>query len=531
MKLESRKNRNRAENSDRGSALAVALFVILAIGIIIAGYLKITSTELKRSEDALLTNALTNLSEAGAEEAVWALNHEDWSEWVIVTGDRMIRLIGGIDLGKGRKGSARVIIEDYDTEKPIIYVEAFIYTSDGRKLSKQLKIRATIRGLFANGMTGEDKIVFDEAGASEVATFDGYNSANGPFDSFLNRTDSGTVGSYRVSISNADIYGYVATNEEPPSVGPDGKILRETSDADENIDPDCLTSDFVANFPDKAAPSLSKFALNSLPESEDGEIYIGAEDSIEPHEYLLKELFIAADEVLVVQGPVVMVVTGDVEIDGIIEIEETGSLVLYVGKDYTMAGFSHVNLTGDPINFLIFGTHTKDGKTDFKIDTGASIASAIYAPNAVITFIGAGATKFKDKDKDAPDKDAPDKDAPDKDKVGKKGKVVLCHVPPGNPGNAHTLRVSESALKGHLDNNGKLHGLDYLGVCEEEGPGELFGAVLGYQIFVYGTYFFHYDEQLRDTGGDTYTLLGWYELIKAGDKIDFSKYFDLIDNI
>jgi hypothetical protein len=40
------------------------------------------------------------------------------------------------------------------------------------------------------------------------------------------------------------------------------------------------------------------------------------------------------------------------------------------------------------------------------------------------------------------------------------GKVTLCHVPPGNIGNAHTLSVSPHALRAHL-----AHG-DSISVCE-----------------------------------------------------------------
>jgi hypothetical protein len=43
-------------------------------------------------------------------------------------------------------------------------------------------------------------------------------------------------------------------------------------------------------------------------------------------------------------------------------------------------------------------------------------------------------------------------------------KVVICHIPPGNPGNFHTIVVSAAAVPAHLD-----HG-DYLGAC---GGGEL----------------------------------------------------------
>ena len=39
-------------------------------------------------------------------------------------------------------------------------------------------------------------------------------------------------------------------------------------------------------------------------------------------------------------------------------------------------------------------------------------------------------------------------------------KVEICHIPPGNPDNIHTLTVSENALSAHL-----AHG-DTCGPCE-----------------------------------------------------------------
>jgi hypothetical protein len=40
------------------------------------------------------------------------------------------------------------------------------------------------------------------------------------------------------------------------------------------------------------------------------------------------------------------------------------------------------------------------------------------------------------------------------------GRVTVCHIPPGNPANAHTIRVGQPAVKAHLK-----HG-DTLGACE-----------------------------------------------------------------
>jgi hypothetical protein len=47
----------------------------------------------------------------------------------------------------------------------------------------------------------------------------------------------------------------------------------------------------------------------------------------------------------------------------------------------------------------------------------------------------------------------------------KEDKVVICHMPPGNPGNAHTITVSSNALMAHL-----AHG-DTMGPCGGGGGG------------------------------------------------------------
>lgn len=42
-------------------------------------------------------------------------------------------------------------------------------------------------------------------------------------------------------------------------------------------------------------------------------------------------------------------------------------------------------------------------------------------------------------------------------------KTTICHIPPGNPANAHTLCVGDPAVKHHIANHG-----DYLGPCRSE---------------------------------------------------------------
>jgi hypothetical protein len=37
------------------------------------------------------------------------------------------------------------------------------------------------------------------------------------------------------------------------------------------------------------------------------------------------------------------------------------------------------------------------------------------------------------------------------------GNVIICHVPPGNPGNCHEITISTNALQTHLDHGDKLY--------------------------------------------------------------------------
>lgn len=46
-------------------------------------------------------------------------------------------------------------------------------------------------------------------------------------------------------------------------------------------------------------------------------------------------------------------------------------------------------------------------------------------------------------------------------------KVLLCHIPPGNPANEHTICVGAAAVEPHV-----THHHDYVGVCASEPPGD-----------------------------------------------------------
>jgi len=97
-----------------------------------------------------------------------------------------------------------------------------------------------------------------------------------------------------------------------------------------------------------------------------------------------------SNDVLGVVGPVVMVVDGDVDIKGEIQISGNGSLEMYTPGDVTVGGNGVANLKtpGVPGDFLLFGTNTSSQL--IKLHGNGALSAAVYAPNADVDFKGGG---------------------------------------------------------------------------------------------------------------------------------------------
>jgi len=86
----------------------------------------------------------------------------------------------------------------------------------------------------------------------------------------------------------------------------------------------------------------------------------------------------------------------------------------------------------------------------------------------------------------------------------KKDKVTICHFPPGNPGNAHTISVGSKAAQTHILKHG-----DLMGECEGGGPG------LG-DISIHGVKFFDENKDGERNGEEG--LEGWEIVLKLSSK-------------
>ncbi len=101
------------------------------------------------------------------------------------------------------------------------------------------------------------------------------------------------------------------------------------------------------------------------------------------------------------------------------------------------------------------------------------LALAVAAPAAASP--GKDKNKGKDKDKGrverSDDRGARDRnDDRDHRDRGTNDKMTICHVPPGNASNRHTITVGESAWEAH-----RAHG-DHRGACGDRTPGPVPGS-------------------------------------------------------
>ena len=380
----------------KGSIVLVALIFSAVISTLVGTYLKLVVGEYQRADSTFMYNALINLAEAGAEEAMWSITNDDWSDWED-GGTYKIQQVSNVSLGTGTSGEYSVMVENPSGD-PIIYVEAIAGLKDGRIIRKQIKLELIPRSFFANGLVAKEVLQVNGG----AATIDSYDSNAGSPDPTLNRNDLARVGTVSVQFEdldagNSDIYGYVATGGGSPAFGPNAKVYgSDWNNGDPNIDPTRVTLDFTADLPPVDPPTMGVGARGDT----DADIVFitatGSPDSVTisggiadaPIEYHLSSLNMMNNRQLVVNSHLLMRVDGDVNISQL-TINNSYSLVLYVNGDITVSGIDYANNNTKAETFVVYGTNNTTVKT-ITLNGSANMTAAVYAPNADIVINGSG---------------------------------------------------------------------------------------------------------------------------------------------
>lgn len=377
----------RHHDKRRGSVLLITMILTLGLAAFLGAYVKMAMNAYKLSSRSFYSNSCLNLAEAGLEEAMYALNNSDWTGWTASSG-HMNRTISNVSLGQGVNGQIKVRVFNYiAASSPRIVAEGLATFTSGPSLRKQIEIQVSTKSFWANGMVAKDDVVFKggNAAVDSYDTGDPNHSTGGLYDA-AKRKDKGSVGSVlvtadAVSISNADIWGYVATGGSAPSVGSGGKIHGTTTPSGVDVDTTRIRADFTANFDTVVAPT----SFSSIYTNVSGDIAFGVSGTATT----IKATSIKNknNEVVEFLGDVTLVVTGDVEIKGDFQVGPNASLTMYFDGDMDIGGNGVMNLTNLPEKLIMYGTGT--GQT-VKLSGNGAAHAAIYAPDADLELKGGG---------------------------------------------------------------------------------------------------------------------------------------------
>lgn len=372
-------------SSRRGSALIGVLILVMLLSISGGAYLQVALNEYRQSMRNVQLQASMNVAEAGVEEAIHAMHHDNWSNWNTLASDVYYRIFPVVQYFNNRT-QIRVLADVRNTNNPVLVSEGSVERGSVW-IQKQVRIELARRSVFANGLTARNTVRFN----GNRVTVDSYDSRNGPYDPLLNRNDRGSVGSIAVSvdavdIQNADVLGFVATGGSFPQVGANGSIRGFESPVGTKIDSSRITTDFYADLPMPSAPALPAGTPTSLPGNTIG-------DPLQPDKtiyYKLSTLNIGNGQKLNVIGSVVIVVDGKLEVKGEVEVLDTGTLRMYVNGDIDVGGNGIINSTQSPQRMLIYGTNPTVSAQEIKLHGNGAVHGAIYAPNAELNLRGGG---------------------------------------------------------------------------------------------------------------------------------------------
>lgn len=378
---------------EKGSALIAVLLLSLMMLVLLGGFLHVATSEYLRSDSSMVYSGLIHLGEAGADDALWALNENDWSEWKSINGG-YYRELPTFDLDQNRKGIVRVFVDPHEP-LPRIWVESQIHHPAKELGRKQILLELTATSGSAPGLIAVETIDF-KGNRVEV---DSYDSRVGPYNTLTNRSDQVIVGalstqSDAVSIQNADIFGYLATNNVTPSFGPLARLYGKNTPLDVKVDPTRLTTDFSGEYLPVEMPVLA----NPLTSFSNGNgkggnnIKIGYPSDTVITYYELDSLEIKSNQNVTVEGPVVIRVNGTIDIKGSLTIADLGSLKLYITSDMSVGGTGFVNSTLQPGRLQLFGIASPSATTTplIKLHGNGAFHGVVYAPDFDLDFKGAG---------------------------------------------------------------------------------------------------------------------------------------------
>jgi hypothetical protein len=374
--------RGLAQGKERGAALLAALCFATVLAIALGSYMTVCYRTLQMSSRSMQSTQSIELAEVGLEEALWALNNNDWSTWSI-NGSTATKSLTGFSFGNNTTGSVSMTITSFDGSAGTrtVTVSGTSTNPTGATITRTLTGTSAKAPLFVNAVAGTTgRVRFMSAG-----TVDSYDSTLGEYETqtptYSAVLSSGytTVTAAPVVLTNAQVKGYAATIGTSISYSTSAKLIGPSTPGTTKIDSSRIsTSPYQPIFDEEPVTGSSTL----LPS---GSTTIGTAGATTPAIYHATEVDLNGSHTLTVDGPVVLTVTGNLYISNSakIRITTTGSLEIHLSGDLSIGGNGIQNETKLPKNFAIIGTANENDA--LTMATNQAFHGVIYTPSAGLT--------------------------------------------------------------------------------------------------------------------------------------------------
>ncbi len=382
-----------ARNSrEKGSALLAALCVTVVLGISLASYLTVCYRTLEMSTRSLRSGHSVTLAENGLEEALWALNKNDWSGWSLA-GTTASRTFSGFTFDNGVTGSISVVVTSYNGSAGprTISATGTLSMPDGSTVSRTLESASAQVPLLVNAVAATTgNVTFSSGG-----TIDSYDSSLGVYDplnpgySAIVASNATASGSATVQLTNAQVKGYVAsTFGAGPSVSTGARVFGPETPSTVKIDSARVTSSpYQPVFSIKSISGTGTVLANPTTGST---TTLGSPSATSPDIYYSSGLNLTGTTKIIVDGPVRLVVSGSFYIglyggSPSIEVTSNGTLEVFSSGDLAIYGGGITNQSKDPKRVAIFSTNTL---TAPDMNTTVPYYGIIYTPTGQFNVLG-----------------------------------------------------------------------------------------------------------------------------------------------
>jgi len=375
---------HRSHRRTRGSALLAALCFATVLAIALGSYMTVCYRTLALSSRTMQATRSVQLAEAGMEDALWALNKNDWSAWTIA-GTTATRTLSGFTFDGGITGSIALRITNYDGSVAgaarNVTVTGETQEADGGRMRRTLTSSSSRAPLFVNAIaatTGRVRFKVGGTADSYDSTLGDYTAQTPGYSAIISSASTSTS-SATVALTNAQIKGYVATLSTGPSYGTSAKLVGPATPVATKIDTTRISTSPYQPLFDEVTPSG---AGDPLPA---GNATIGTPGAVGAELFYTANLSLTGSQTLTVDGPVVIVASGDLAISSTARIRLTanGSLRLHVGGDLTINGNGIQNDTKLPRRLVIIAT-TNPYDT-YGMDTNTPFYGVLYTPVSSLT--------------------------------------------------------------------------------------------------------------------------------------------------